>query len=277
MSSSRNWCFTLNNYTEEEEVKLQSVNCKYLVYGREVGDQGTKHLQGFIVFCGARTLDRVARVFNKRAHLEIKKGSFLQAIEYCKKDGDVFEKGVAPLDQQEKGEKEKEKWAIILQKAREGDEEWLATQYPSLYFKNLSLFRSHRKYDLSPMTYEDCETPHEWWYGDTGTGKSRQLNELFPDHYPKEVSKWWCGYIGQEVVAIEEWPKDSGNISIMASYLKRWVDRYKFQAQFKGGSMIIRPKKIIVLSNYSIEECFPAGQDHLPLKRRFKVTKFVKL
>jgi len=37
---------------------------------------------------------------------------------------------------------------------------------------------------------------------------------------------------------------------------------------------MIRPKKIIVTSNYTIEECFPNVQDHLPLKRRFKVKHF---
>lgn len=273
--SSRNWCFTLNNYTPEEEALVQNLPAKYIVYGREIGKEGTKHLQGFVVFRGARNLDRVSRLFNKRAHLEIKRGTFAQAIEYCKKDGDVFEEGVQPLDPKEKGEKEREKWSIILQKAKEGDECWLAEYYPQIYFKSLPLFRSHKAFNLVSMDYSDNETPHEWWYGETGTGKSRKLNDDYPDHYPKLVNKWWCSYRGEEVVAIEEWPREVNDILI--SYLKKWVDRYKFMAEFKGGSFVIRPPKIIVLSNFSLEESFPKIDDLQPLKRRFKVTKFVKL
>ena len=36
----RNWCFTLNNYTSEDEDLLKSFfneYCRYMVYGREVG------------------------------------------------------------------------------------------------------------------------------------------------------------------------------------------------------------------------------------------------
>lgn len=38
----------------------------------------------------------------------------------------------------------------------------------------------------------------------------------------------------------------------------------------KGSSITIRPDLIIVTSNYSIEECFPAYEDMLAIKRRFK-------
>lgn len=41
--------------------------------------------------------------------------------------------------------------------------------------------------------------------------------------------------------------------------------------------MFIRPKKIIITSNYSIEECFHNEQDIAAIKRRFKVTKFMTL
>jgi len=97
----------------------------------------------------------------------------------------------------------------------------------------------------------------------------------YPNHFQKELNKWWCGYKGEEVVAIEEWsPKNE----CTGSQLKIWADRYPFTGQIKGGSLKkIRPKKIIVLSNYTIEECFPAKEDHLPLKRRFKVTMFYNL
>lgn len=35
-----------------------------------------------------------------------------------------------------------------------------------------------------------------------------------------------------------------------------WVDHFRLKAEFKGVSMTIRPKPIIITSNYTIDECF---------------------
>lgn len=76
-------------------------------------------------------------------------------------------------------------------------------------------------------------------------------------------------------MAIEEWsPKNE----CTSSQLKIWADRYPFCAEIKGGTLQkIRPLKIIVLSNYSIDECFENSQDLEPIKRRFKVKQFLTL
>lgn len=273
--SGRAFCFTLNNYTDEDIARIKNLgNYRYVVYGKEVGESGTPHLQGFIYYYSNRSLRALIRDI-PRAHFELKRGTFTQAIEYCKKDGDFVEVGSKPFDQHEKGDKSKEKWSAIMEKAKVGDEKWLLEQYPDVYFKHLGCFRSHRVFDLTTMDYSDAETPHEWWYGDTGTGKSRMLDSAYPDAYPKNVSKWWCSYKGEETVHIEEWPLGLGDI--MVHHLKKWVDRYKFLAEYKGGSFVIRPKKIIVTSNFSLEQCFPNAADLGPLRRRFKVIHFAHL
>lgn len=50
-SRAKNWVFTLNNCTEAEEVALVTAaeSCITLYYGHEQWDQGTPHLQGFII------------------------------------------------------------------------------------------------------------------------------------------------------------------------------------------------------------------------------------
>lgn len=273
--TSRAFCFTLNNYTDEDIVSIRGLgNFKYIVFGKEVGDSGTPHLQGFIYYLQNRSLRALKRDI-PRAHFEVKKGTFAQAIEYCKKDKDFVELGVKPIDAVDKGAAQKEKWKMIMDKARKGDEEWLLDNYPDIYFNQLSNFRQHRVFDLSILNYSDNDTPHEWWYGDTGTGKSKTLHANFPDAYPKNISKWWCGYRGEDVVYIEEWPL--GMSDIMVHHVKKWVDRFKFLAEVKGGSMIIRPKKVIVLSNFKLEECFPNVADLEPLRRRFKLIHFAHL
>ena len=92
---SRGWCFTINNYTEEDRDGLRSLKCVYIVYGYERGDNGTPHSQGYVHFQDNKTLSAVSKIM-PRAHLEPRKGSVDQAVEYCKKEGDFEERGEKP-------------------------------------------------------------------------------------------------------------------------------------------------------------------------------------
>lgn len=58
--------------------------------------------------------------------------------------------------------------------------------------------------------------------------------------------------------------------------MKAWCDHYKFPAESKGQVIVIRPKKIIVTSNWSIEDIYPEPQNHEPLKRRFQVHHYTE-
>lgn len=115
------------------------------------------------------------------------------------------------------------------------------------------------------------ELKNEWWWGAAGTGKSRKAFEEYPNAYIKSLNKWWDGYHDQEVVIIDDW---SPNQEVLVDHLKHWADRYPFPAECKGSCMKIRPKKIIITSNYPIERCFSREEDQEALRRRFKVTQF---
>lgn len=267
---SRSWCFTLNNYTEEERDALRDCKCVYMLFGYERGDEGTPHLQGYVHYKDAKTLSAMKKIM-PRAHLEIRKGTVDQAVDYCKKEGDFEEFGKKPLSQKEKGEANKSRWRVINEKAKEGDEVWLEQNEPHVYHTGLATFRSHKKARTLPLDYVD--TPHEWWVGPTGTGKSKKVWEEYPTHYAKEKNKWWCNYTGQEAVVIEE--ADPKNMEHLADRLKVWADRYPFPGEIKGGRVEgIRPLKIIVTSNYSPEECFLNQNDLEPILRRFRVVQF---
>lgn len=272
MSRSRSWCFTVNNYTEQDRDQLRALSCQYLVFGYERGEEGTPHLQGYVHFKSAKTMSAVKKLL-PRAHLEERRATVDRAVEYCKKDGDYEEFGDKPMSQKEKGDCNKKRWRLINEKAEEGDEEWLKENEPHVWHTGLAAFRSHKKPKVEVMDYSDVDTPHEWWVGPTGTGKSRALWERYPGHYQKEKNKWWDGYRNQEVVAIEE--ADPKTMEHMASRMKQWADRYPFPGEIKGGRLEgLRPAKVVVTSNYGIETCFPNPEDHQPLLRRFKVIRF---
>lgn len=266
MERSRGWIFTINNYTFEDDEGIQRILpfCQYLTYGREVGESGTPHYQGFIYFKERKSL-RFIKNYLTRAHLERQRGTCQQAWEYAQKDGDYIEVGERPEGPCAQGNK----WKEVIQLAREGSMDQIFDKHPAIllryYPRLLSLYRPR-----DPLILDTLE--NEWWFGPTGTGKSKLLWERYPQHYQKSLNKWWDSYAGEETVAIEEWsPKNE----VTSSLLKIWADRYPFTGEIKGGSMPkLRPRRIIVLSNYSIEECFANSQDLDPIKRRFKTVQF---
>lgn len=265
---SRGWCFTINNPTYGDSLDVEALkhNARYFVYGKEVGEGGTPHFQGFVYFQHPVTFGRIRQLL-QRAHIERQRGTLEQAITYCQKDGDWEEWGDRPQDSQS-GKTQKERWRWLIERAEAGDMESIKQEQPGMYLRYFERLRSLARPESNILD----ELTNEWWYGPTGTGKSRTLWRMYPRHYQKELNKWWCGYQGEEIVAIEEWcPKNE----CTASALKIWSDRYPFTAQIKGGSLQrIRPKKIIVLSNYTIDQCFPQTEDAEPIKRRFKVVHF---
>lgn len=107
---------------------------------------------------------------------------------------------------------------------------------------------------------------NQWFYGPTGTGKSTRARTENPSLYSKGINKWFDGYDGETTVLIED--VDTAH-TFMLHFLKIWADHYPFRAEYKGGSRMIRPAKIVVTSNHTISEIFGDGVDSQALQRRF--------
>ena len=89
----RNIVFTLNNYTNQKFEDLK--NCelfKYVIIGKEVGESGTLHLQGYAELVSQTRFNRI-KMIDPRLHIEKRFGSQYQAIEHCKKENDCYEFG----------------------------------------------------------------------------------------------------------------------------------------------------------------------------------------
>lgn len=84
---SRSWCFTLNNYTEKDIQFLKDLEKTYMCVGKEVGESGTPHLQGYITFNRTYRLPQLKKLM-PRAHLEVAKSK--DAMNYCMKEGDYI-------------------------------------------------------------------------------------------------------------------------------------------------------------------------------------------
>jgi hypothetical protein len=232
----------------------------YLVVGQERGSEGTPHLQCYVVFKKPVGFNSLKGMI-PRAHIEVAKGTSEENRKYCMKEDNYEEFGDCPSVGGERAQKDKWDSARALAKAGLFDE------IPSeLYLR----FRSalHAIHDDANAATECIPVLHNLWiYGSTGIGKSKYAWDHFPGAYRKGLNKWFDHYNKQDVVIIED--VDPTHFKWLGSFLKIWSDHYPFMAERKGGSRMIRPKTIVITSNYRIQECLGADQMMLPVIRRF--------
>lgn len=142
-NKAKRWVFTLNNWTANElQTILDSArtNASYAVVGREQGEGGTPHLQGYIEWNSAiRFTTCKNRLGGDRLHIEVAKGDAQQNRTYCTKEGDFEEIGTCP----EKGQGRRsdldrffewvDEFAIANERAPTTPE--AAAQFPSVVVK----------------------------------------------------------------------------------------------------------------------------------------------
>jgi len=265
----RSYCFTLNNYTEVERLVLLHATCRYVIIGKEVGESGTPHLQGYIVFSTEKSLKQV-RQLCPRSHWEGARGSALDSYTYCSKEGDFEERGTRPMSSKEKGLSEIARWDLARSKAKEGKLDEIPSDIYLRYYRTLKeVAKDHM---VTPADAEDLTGV--WIHGPAGCGKSRKARVDYPLAYLKMCNKWWDGYQGEDHVIIDD--VDSKH-DVLGHHLKIWADRYAFLAETKGGAQAIRPKTIVVTSQYSIEDIWPDVETRDALRRRFTVINMTSL
>lgn len=90
IAPSKRWVFTLNNYTQEHIDLISSIVpdiCDKYIIGKEVGDSGTPHLQGFISFKEKKRPKSIIPI--PEIHWEKALGDDMSQ-NYCGKEGDVI-------------------------------------------------------------------------------------------------------------------------------------------------------------------------------------------
>lgn len=266
----RNFCFTINNYTDASLEDLTSQNyIRYLVAGREVGESGTPHLQGYCELTKIVGFDTLKKLI-PTAHIEKRRRTAQQAADYCKKDGDLFiEVGTISKP----GQRSDIHDATDMIKSGASMKE-MAMEYPASYVKY------HRGFEkFKSLLIESRNEPPDVTvlYGPTGSGKSREARELLTSAYVwgPEQGKWFDGYEGQEEVIFEEF---RGQISF--GMLLRLLDRYDCRVETKGSTIQFVATKIVFTSPIHPREwyqMFENSEDKIDqLLRRITLIKELK-
>lgn len=257
---SRHWVWTFNN-PPRGSISYDENTMDYLVAGKEIGPKGTPHLQGYTCFKLRQRLSAVKKVLPK-AHWEVKEGTPKQASDYCKKDGKWKEFGILPMTAKQAT---KQRWDDALVHALKGDFLEIPTNMLIPYYHNWNAVKKDNPDKPDDLT----ELDNYWIVAPTRYGKSRYARTRWPQPYDKAPNKWWVGYLGQRNVLCDDFsPKQC---EFLHWYMKRWADLYSFPMETKGGGRQIRPARIIVTSQYHIEECFDDPRVIEAIRERFKV------
>ena len=278
-------CFTLNNYTDHDIELLRKFYadyCKYLVYGKEVGESGTPHLQGFFTLKLKLSMVGVHKALGTSAiALLAAKGSSAQASTYCKKGEQSHEEWESLKDSgpnyglNYKGEEFGQVPFVgkrcdldILCEAVQNGQSMLEVSklHPASYVRNYRGLASLQA--LNTDSYEHHTVRGIYIWGPPGTGKSHTARNMCPESlYIKAQNKWWDGYSGESHVLLDDM---DGNF--LGHYLKIWADKYACTGEIKGGVVKLCHTTFIVTSNYSIEAMWKDDPVMAAaIKRRFKV------
>lgn len=262
--SAKNWCFTINNPTDESIQRTteslqrshEDGDVLYAVFQLEAGAQGTPHLQGYVQLgrkCRMQTVKRF--LSSEAAHLEIARGNPQQNEEYCSKDPRL--RDTVRIGQLQPGAGHRSDLDAITQQIAAGTlTRELIRANPSLYVRN---FRGLHQLDsvLNPPP-DRPENVIVWLYGRSGCGKSRLARALGgPDAYYRPLANWWDGYLGDRTVVLDDFEADQ----IPFKELLRVTDRYPHRVPIKGGYTALRGVRFVFTSLYEPRVVFVAKSD----------------
>ncbi len=273
----KHWIFVLNNYTDEDINYIKIIICnmenvRYLTYGREIGDEGTPHLQGYCQFFKTTRLAWWKKHM-QRAHVQNARGSLAENQEYCHKDGIIFEHGAGTTQgtrvDLDNIRTEIESGNSSLRIAEDHFPQWC--QYGRRFDVYRSLLQIVQGSDV-PRNYP-CRGVVYW--GPTGTGKSTKAFSENIGAYvltkPASSSIWFDGYCGQSTVILDDF---DGWLPFR--FLLTLLDAFPRRVEFRNGSCEFRASKIIITSNSPPCEWYPL-EDYAPLRRRLNEIKLFPL
>lgn len=201
--TSQRWCFTLNNPTTQDSSDvadfLSSGDVTYGVVGRETGESGTPHLQGFVILVRPQRLSFLRNRVSVRGHYERALGTSKQASDYCKKDGDFDEYGLFPERQGARNDLDEIlAWvdSFIEEKGRSPASPDIAKAHPRAYLKypRLPALARHR----APQRRLEFGEPHEW-QRDLATLLDEEPDDRTVDFYVDETGgqgkTWFCRWM----------------------------------------------------------------------------------
>lgn len=284
-SQAKNWCFTLNNPTEEQKELLLSLYeptvIQYMVWQEEEGEEHTRHLQGYIQFIKRLRFNQVKALLCEECHVEVARGSAEQNHTYCTKEPRLdgpWERGTI----KSQGERTdlKEVARQITSGKRVRDLVDTAPECIIKYSRGLRALESESRAKVCSSTRR-LDMLVTVIIGDTGVGKTRHVLDKHGDENVYIVDcqnekLWFDGYNGQKVLLLDDF---YGGIKY--HFLLRLLDVYPLQVEIKGGYVWAEWNRVYITSNKEPSQWYVKhfeGGLPAPLRRRIhQCCKMVKV
>ena len=283
------FCFTHCNYKTEDIDYLKHVVgplCTWMIVGKETcPTTGTPHLQGFVYLKKKMSENKIKKSImrfpsGKMAVCIPAKGNNQSQKAYCSKEGDFFEIGEQPRDAGEAGaEASTSRWDRIRVLAQTNNNyntffDAVNDEFPDVALNMVDKLPKYYEQNNKSKIPKKLDVVAEWMMGPPGTGKSYAAREENPDAYVKcATGKFFDGYDGEDCIILED--LDQYSLKDIMPIFKQLTDQYQLRVEIKGTTKLIRPKKIVVTSNYSISHLFPEPTMCAAVTRRFTVRKFL--
>lgn len=293
-SKKRGWCFTINNPTLAEsnalktlgETELEKSNIDYLVYGRETGECGTPHLQGYIHCKSQRPFSTIKKFVGDRAHIEGANGTPAQNRTYCTKDDDFDEWGQVPKQGERTDLASLAKSVVETSWSLEKELSADTIDYDVVgaglrfgrYIDDLrnTVAKKNRRQAKDNMTVI-------WCYGPPGSGKTKWVYDNHPDAftYPGEPGKtWFDNYNYEKTIVIDDFRgtkrvgSDADQVPTFTfSYFLRLIDRYEMQIPVKGAYKWLCATTWIITCPWHPSEAYQSSENMGQLLRRITEIK----
>lgn len=201
MAQAVHYTFTLNNYNDGHITLLRDLTTRndsftYIIYGKEVGEKGTPHLQGYIQLSGGKRLRTVKNLMGlPTLHLEAAMGSDEHNFNYCSKDNNFEEYGERRAIRAKRASSSTPRPSVqfqeIVRQIKAGASlRDIIQEFPMEFIKHhAGIIRVHSMYLKKPFPIKHgpwkWDIQHDWntsllLWGKAGIGKTCFAQSLLP-------------------------------------------------------------------------------------------------
>ncbi len=259
---ARHWFLTINNPTDDDigafytDDRVLAPHLLYVMIGWHIGARSKIPHVHVVIYLKEKLRMTALKKFHPRADIQPRRGKLVDCAVYLGKDNPVNEIGKRPAEHIGQSTM-KDRWANTLLCAQEHRIYEAEPMMIVRYIGNLKRIKADHPKRLASLPVKKC---HYWIYNPiSDAGKTWYAEHRWPDFFPKDPStKWWGGYAGEDTVIINNvtpehmYPRSPLRMSLVSP----WADTPAFNSEIKGEEIYIRPKRIVVTSQYTMEKIF---------------------
>ena len=263
---SRNWVFTSFDTSPDYRKNIDELldgAATFTIYQLEqCPDSGREHLQGYVELRESRTGSWLRNRLGRSTHIERRRGTSEQAINYCSKDTSRLEGPFRHGTPRLQGARTDLQQLHNL--AADGAAE--TTLWERHFAVMLKYHRGVSRFRLLSTSPRNAKTQCYVFYGAPGSGKSRYAHQLATSAFQKDpTTKWWDGYDQHPNVIVDDYAGAWGY-----EYIKNLCDGYPLCVETKGGTTQFTATTIIFTSNLHPREWYP-NHPYAELERRLEL------